>query len=268
MAKSPADTVLIGREERRRFFVSHDALFTCGGIFLLTGIRSSYASSNDLAILAHRVDALETCLIKSGALLPADLEHFLQSSRSLLASYPGTPTRLTAILPATAGLPQEVEQDETNGTEEAALTLEHLAFGRSRVEGSHAIPHFGARLPSSVSKPVLNNNYHLARTSMAVTHSHSAGYHGFSSGSSAQNSPMGLPESVHERRRSTLAASFTVEEKQARVDAFLEVVGPTDGFDLFYRKTDIGMTALSKILPTRERGEILVKEVSYTLDYR
>jgi hypothetical protein len=42
----------------------------------------------------------------------------------------------------------------------------------------------------------------------------------------------------------------------------LEVLGPTDVFDMLYRQTDVVLHALTKVLPTRERGEILVRALS------
>jgi hypothetical protein len=47
-----------------------------------------------------------------------------------------------------------------------------------------------------------------------------------------------------------------------RIDALLDLIGPTDVFDLFYRRTEVALRALTKVLPTRERGEMLVKAVS------
>jgi hypothetical protein len=49
-------------------------------------------------------------------------------------------------------------------TEGAALTLEHQAFGRSRMEGRKSFPDFGARAGISVSKHI-SNTYALHRVS-------------------------------------------------------------------------------------------------------
>lgn len=57
-------------------------------------------------------------------------------------------------------VPPKIDDD----TEDAALTIEHLTFGRSRVAGGHSIPYFGARHPSSIGRKEPNNDYHLART--------------------------------------------------------------------------------------------------------
>lgn len=193
-------------------------------------------------------------------------------------------------------------QDDTEG---AALTLEHLAFGRSRVEGAHSIPHFGARIPSSISKHAPNNDYHLARSSVSNVHTHTHTHSGglaaspmsgsgraLSISASAGNSPAdarrksslnimpssgsgeaqaqvrshgggyGVPgQSEGPDRRTSYGESLSVEERQMRIDALLDLIGPTDVFELFYRKTDVAGRALTKMLPSRERGELLVKTV-------
>lgn len=57
-----------------------------------------------------------------------------------------------------------VPPKQDDDTEDAALTIEHLTFGRSGVAGGHSIPYFGARHPSSIGRKEPNNDYHLART--------------------------------------------------------------------------------------------------------
>jgi hypothetical protein len=48
-----------------------------------------------------------------------------------------------------------------------------------------------------------------------------------------------------------------------RIDALLDLIGPTDVFQLFYRQSDVGLRALTKMLPGTDRGELLVKNVSF-----
>lgn len=57
-------------------------------------------------------------------------------------------------------------------------------------------------------------------------------------------------------------AELSDEERRIRIDALLDLIGPTDVFDMFYRKTDVAMIATTKVLPSREKGEILVRTVS------
>ena len=208
------------------------------------------ATTSDLALLAHRIDALETSLIKSGALLPSDLEHYLKSTRENTANFPLPRDQLGAgTVPAERLLPTAFEEtmDDTEG---AALTLEHLTFGRSRMGPSHHLPHFGARHGPSPGRVASNNSYQLAR-----------------SGSLAMQGPLGMeisPGGTYDG--STLLGSkysdVSPEEKARQIDTLLDVIGPTDIFDLFYRKTDVALRALIKVLPRREKGEMLVNAVS------
>lgn len=139
-----------------------------------------------------------------------------------------------------------------DATEGAALTLEHLAFGRSRVGGSHSLPHFGARIPSSVSRHAPDNAYHLNRSQSILQARAGQGISpGVIDGSTLRKVALGSgrPE-------------LPTEERNKHIDQLLDLLGPTDIFDLFYRKTDVVMRALTKVLPPRETGEILVKAVS------
>jgi hypothetical protein len=225
--------------------------------------RTNYATTSDLGLLAHRLDALESALLKNGSLSPSDFEYFLRASRNRDGiSGEAAPAPVT----------HEAKEDEDNDTEAAALTLEHLAFGRSRVEGSHSIPHFGARMPTSIQKSVLNHNYHLAssrpstsntNTSVAIQRSPSLGAkYSPSRQDRGASSGLGATVNVHQLAHgNAFTDSLSPEDRQMRIDALLDLIGPTDVFDLFYRKTDVGMRALTKVLPTREQGEFLVNQV-------
>lgn len=229
----------------------------------LTLFRSSFATTGDLAQVAHRLDALEAALVKTGALLPADLEHFLRTMRAGEYGLEGHLDGERRVKMEHPG-PTTADQETVDDTEGAALTLEHLAFGRSRVEGSHSIPHFGSRVTSSVSRSAPNNNYHLARSSL----SHGAGVSPSGSGSPNEHrKPSGPAETLGSARASipggkSYAETLTPEERAMRIDALLDLIGPTDVFDLFYRRTEVALRALTKVLPTKERGEMLVKAVS------
>ncbi|RSH80181.1 hypothetical protein EHS25_007191 [Saitozyma podzolica] len=141
---------------------------------------SRFATTNALSLVAHRLDALEAALVKTGALLPADLEHFLRTMRAGKYGLEGHLDGERRVKKEHPG-PSTVDQESVDDAEGASLTLEHLAFGRSRVEGSHSIPHFGSRVVSSVSRSAPNNNYHLARSSLS---------HGHGSGASGSGSPI------------------------------------------------------------------------------
>ena len=57
-------------------------------------------------------------------------------------------------------------------------------------------------------------------------------------------------------------SELSPEEKGKKMDELLDLIGPTEVFDLFYRKTDLAMRALTRVLPSRERGELVVRAVS------
>jgi hypothetical protein len=67
---------------------------------------------------------------------------------------------------------------------------------------------------------------------------------------------------VQRKGSRSFVETLTPEERAMRIDALLDLIGPMDVFDLFYRRTDVAMRALTKVLPSRERGELLVKAVS------
>lgn len=62
---------------------------------------------------------------------------------------------------------------------------------------------------------------------------------------------------------SKYAETLSPAERGARIEALLDLLGPTDVFDLFYRRTDVALRALTRVLPSRERGELLVNAVSW-----
>ncbi|ORY21258.1 hypothetical protein BCR39DRAFT_569954 [Naematelia encephala] len=230
---------------------------------------SNYASTADLAHLAHRLDALESSLLKSGALLPADLEQYLKNTRTHLTDIQDSEVagRPVATARDKKTLTQ-IDNEEVDDTEGAALTLEHLAFGRSRVDGSHSLPHFGARMPSTVSRLAPNNDYHLNRGSFSLQAGPSPGS---APGRESPHEPM-RKSSLNQLNDFRLLGSnygetLSPEERGARIDALLDLLGPLDVFDLFYRKTDVAMRALTKVLPSRERGELLVNAYLDRVDW-
>lgn len=205
---------------------------------------SNYATTQDLANVAHRVDALEAALVKSGAILPSDLENFLLQARAKITSAP-----VSDAGPARVPKREHVEDDDddiVSDTEGAALTLEHLAFGRSRVDGSHSLPVLSGRKPSSVSKPVPGQGYHLAST-------------GTMAGEGGSHPHLGSPQDAKLPR--------TMEERQARLVALSEALAPMDVFEMCCKRTDIVLSAVTRALPSRERGELLVNAFLVRVDW-
>ncbi|GMK56923.1 hypothetical protein CspeluHIS016_0307630 [Cutaneotrichosporon spelunceum] len=204
---------------------------------------SNYATTQDLANLAHRVDALEAALVKSGSIVPADLENILSQVRTKVQ------TTQSAGRPDSARASVGVDDDDDNvsDTEGAALTLEHLAFGRSRVDGSHSLPVLGGRKESTISKAP-GQGYHLARS-------------GLSAGE-GELQPVGASAASYD-----LQPVRSDEERRARALALSETMAPMDVFDMCYKRTDIILNALTRVLPSKERGELLVNVFLLRVDW-
>ncbi|KAL7419070.1 hypothetical protein Q5752_005906 [Cryptotrichosporon argae] len=234
---------------------------------------SSYATTTELATLAHRVDALEAALTKSGALVPGDLETFLTQVRARVdalatpadaATSSPLPPPLSRSGPAAPAMRGPTD-DDVSDTEGAALTLEHLAFGRSRVDGSHSLPHFGGRKVSSVSKPAPGGSYHLSR-GMGESPTSIGGSP--SNGTHAHSGQVGTPLSKPSMSsRYPLDQGLNLDERAARIGALADAMLPQDVFDIQTRQTHIIQSALTRALPSREHGELLVRAYMERVDW-
>jgi hypothetical protein len=256
-----------------------------------------HATTAELATVAHRLDALEAALIKNRCILPADIDNYMKSTLSMYTTEdPSSTTRRrdTTIAPAVAaavagpsqggGAPEldsghNIDPKVDDDTEDAALTIEHLTFGRSRVVGGHSMAYFGASHPSSIGRREPNNDYHLARTSHSSPIGHASALHAHSNIRGGSGSPGHRPG--QQPRKSSLnvqlksikseptnlptkrfADTLSHEEKMARMDALLDIMEPTDLIDMFWKKTDVAMRYLMMIFPDPEKGRFLVNAVS------
>lgn len=192
---------------------------------------------------------MEAALVKSGSIVPSDLENFLTQIRAKVQA--SQPAERQDSARGSAGL--EEDDDTVSDTEGAALTLEHLAFGRSRVDGSHSLPVLAGRKVSSISKGAPGHNYHLTRAGIAAGE--------------------GSMESNHVGLVGTGSPSYalmparTEEERHARILALSETLAPMDVFDMCYKRTDVILNALTRVLPTKERGELLVNAFLLRVDW-
>lgn len=257
--------------------------------------RTHYATTAELASVAHRLDALEAALIKNGSIIPADIDQYVRSTMSMYPTedFPASSTggasgANNAAAAAAARRRGDPAMDIDNGhnvppkidddTEDAALTIEHLTFGRSRVAGGHSIPYFGARHPSSVGRKEPNNDYHLARTAHSSPggqhppplhpHPHPHPQHAGSPSSqpqSAKRSSLNVEAKLELPHANRYVDSLSHEERMARMDALLDIMEPTDLIDMFWRKTDVGVRYLMRIFPSPEKGRFLVNAVSFLL---
>lgn len=187
---------------------------------------------------------MEAALVKSGSIVPSDLENVLSQIRAKVQSQPAERTESAR---ASAGL--DDDDDNVSDTEGAALTLEHLAFGRSRVDGSHSLPVLGGRKVSSISKGAPGQGYHLARTGIAA-------------GEGSIQPSLGVGSPSYD-----LKPPRTKEERHARILALSETLPPMDVFDMCFKRTDVILNALTRVLPTKERGELLVNAFLLRVDW-
>jgi hypothetical protein len=155
-------------------------------------------------------------LIKNKTLTAADLDHFLRSMGSYtgmnIASTGNTnanPDSTTNIAVSTSQNEQNPADDElvefkppqhgfepdlpgkrSNATEDAALTLEQIAFGRSRaIGGGHNIPFFGNQHGSNAGRQLSHTDYHLANVAPGRSNSFSHSSPGASPGLPHQGQP-------------------------------------------------------------------------------
>lgn len=59
----------------------------------------------------------------------------------------------------------------------------------------------------------------------------------------------------------------SAEERQARLVALSEALAPMDVFEMCCKRTDIVLNALTRVLPSRERGELLVDAFLVRVDW-
>ena len=257
--------------ECRRRKIKCDKKFPCGPCILrsdqakchevgmaekhVVASPSHYATTAELATVAHRLDALEAALVKTGVLIPADLDHYLRTIRATVAGGDEPENRYQEENRTSA---------ERDDTEDAALTLEHLAFGRSRMEGTHAIAHFGSAHSSAAAK-VPNNDYHLHRGST----------HHLPSPGQMQSAQGGSPLSQINKRLSleggrvtplqpSSVPPITDEERSQQIERLLDLLGPgVDPTDFFWKSTHLGIRYLARILPDPARGKILIENASH-----
>jgi len=285
--------------ECRRRKIKCDKKFPCGPCILredqekchevgmaekhIVASTTHHATTAELATVAHRLDALEAALIKNRCILPADIDNYVRSTISMYPTEePARRKDTTAVAgPSTApgidgghNIPPKMDDD----TEDAALTIEHLTFGRSRVVGGHSMPYFGASHPSSIARREPNNDYHLARTSHSSPIGHASALHQHSnvrggSGSPSRPQQPARKSSLNVQSKSVkaeptnlppkrFADTLSHEERMTRMDALLDIMEPTDLVDMFWKKTDVAMRYLMMIFPDAEKGKFLVNAVS------
>jgi hypothetical protein len=237
--------------------------------------------------------ALESILSQAGILAPGQLENILGGKGKLTLvsldhTLPNGSYRTSTSGPvnnadasADIGDGQEGESD----TEGAALTLEHLAFGRRKQEqgaGSSHSTHTNAG-PGSMLRRNLSEMNGMGPTDMSFemgdgirgqpvdpfgrpgastiavrdpseVYPHSMTFSVLPPGTTAAGVPANLLPQVPLRLKENMAGPVRSE--------VLDALNPMEVFSVFYQRNDVFVKALLSVLPDRSKGELLVRSVS------
>lgn len=238
--------------------------------------------------------ALESILSQAGILAPGQLENILGGKGKLtLVSLDHTlPNGASASFrgngnntaPTGSDIVEEIAEggEQESDTEGAALTLEHLAFGRRKQEqgagSSHSTHHNagpGSMLRRNVSDalgsdPVFDtgdamrgpaiNPFGRPGASAVVAKDpndvfpYSMTFSVLPPGTSAAGVPAHLLPQLPLRLKEKMAGPVKSE--------VLDALDPMDVFSIFYQRNDVFVKALLSVLPDRSKGELLVRSVS------
>lgn len=201
----------------------------------LTLLRTACATTSDLDLLRNRVAHLETLLLRNGTISPGDMT---SSPKSALRPFP-------ALVKA------EHAEDGDSDTEGAAMTLEHLAFGRARAE-SQAVP----MNQSHLAQPA-NPSSFASGTFPAVYPRRLAN----DAAGTAFYTPSNKPHLNGALGSSGDGGPGRIDAIQGNAKKVLETLQPTEVFSMFYQRSDVFVRALLSVMPSREKGEILVHAV-------
>lgn len=245
--------------------------------------------------LQQRLAALETILSEAGLLSHGDVEN-LMGTRGKLPLGPTGSVFADGMLGGLKDNNSDIESD----TEGAALTLEHLAFGQRKVEQTGPGPNaYGPTYPRPIAEA--NNPAALRARSDSHTgnapetraeerpgadqqrplETRRADFLAFGAGNAlgigmskdgatsrtamADAIPQSMISSTTGGISADLLPSKPLNLKQHLYkpinSAVLDALEPTEVFSLFYQRSDIFVKALLSVLPDRQRGELLVKNV-------
>jgi len=242
--------------------------------------------------------ALESILSQAGILAPGQLENILGGKGKLtLVSLDHTlpngsyrtstsgPVNNPADTSADAGDGQEAESD----TEGAALTLEHLAFGRRKQEqgaGSSHSTHTNAGPGSMLRRNVSENNgvgpadlsfemgdslrgqannpfgrpgaSSLVSRDPTEVYPHSMTFSVLPPGTTAAGVPANLLPQLPMLLKENMSGPVRSE--------VLDALNPMEVFSVFYQRNDVFVKALLSALPDRSKGELLFRRHNQYID--
>ncbi len=254
------------------------------------------ASTQDLVHVQQRLAALESILSQAGILAPGQLENILGGKGKLTlvsldhtlpngasASFRGTGGNTAPSGSDIVGEPGEGGEGESD-TEGAALTLEHLAFGRRKQEqgagSTHSTHHnagpgsmlrrnasdmnptgetMGFEMGDAMRGPATNPFGRPGASTVSAkdpseVFPYSMTFSVLPPGTTGSGVPAHLLPQVPLRLKEKMGGPVKSE--------VLDALDPLEVFSLFYQRNDVFVKALLSVLPDRSKGELLVRSVS------
>ena len=197
----------------------------------------------------------------------------------------GGPTQ-SGVLGYGATTERQRDAEVDSDTEGAALTLEHLAFGQRKTEQQvpamlSARSYSGTGTGAMNTSPVkLNSGGGSGRRASGMIEDHlemklsggnKAGYrtsmdatgNGFDIASSSINKGMqmrGSKTGQGQAYPNALNQASSTKMSGLVNSTILDSLDPAEVFSIFYQRSDVYVRALLSVIPTREKGELLVKQ--------
>lgn len=288
--------------ECRRRKIKCDKKFPCGPCVLRNDqsicrevekhspVTTGCAPMQEILHLQTRIAALETLLTRSGILDPGALESMLGSKGKLTMLAKGSiggdgeesnarkvDGRVAARVAGDLGAGDDV--DGESDMEGAALTLEHLAFGRRKTEQAVSTTGYGNTIarPDAIRRNTRSENEQRDVTGQQFV---SGALLPFSTDDGGlQTGPPGIgsdrPPSRNHAPPLVHGANFedagvapellpsgrlNLKVNKGPVKSeVLDALAPAEVFSIFYQRSDVFVKALLSVLPERRRGEVLVK---------
>ncbi len=271
--------------ECRRRKIKCDKKFPCGPCVLRndqsicrevekhTPTSTGCASSQDLLQVQYRLAALESVLAQAGILPAGALDEMLGGKGKLsfmnaggvigpetVVDSEGIQNRLRKIA---RGVGMADDDDEESDTEGAALTLEHLAFGRRRTQNPATVPHAVGYIPDDGQNnvgPATGVTYFPGTGGKSIKVEDSGpNAHGFQGRLGSVLDPSNRTDRVPEELMPNRPLKLYGEVHGPVMTTALDALEPGEVFSIFYQRSDVFVKALLSVMPDRRRGELLVK---------
>ena len=144
--------------------------------------------------------------------------------------------------------------DGDSDTEGAAMTLEHLAFGRGRADSSQTIPLDQSHLHSAKPSAFANGTFPAVYPRRLENDAAGTAFY----------TPSNKPSVNGSLGSSGDGGPNRVDAVQGNAKKVLEALEPTEIFSMFYQRSDVFVRALLSVMPSSDKGEILVRTVGFS----